>query len=127
MLRNVITLMHLRRADARGLDQKTRCGAAGANLRWKGDGPRVERRGVKREHGETRFWVEAVAAPATVSGEQHPTCHWPEGWEGRMKPRPASQETCHQHELTGRGVPGGDVAVGLLSDRPSFLPSPVLE
>jgi len=40
------------------------------------DGPRVERRGVKREHGEAQR-VEAVAAPATVSGEQDPKCHWP--------------------------------------------------
>lgn len=62
--------------------------------------------GVKREHGEA-LRAEAMAAPATVSGEQCPKRHWPRGREGRMALRPASQETCHQRELTGRGVPGG--------------------
>jgi hypothetical protein len=62
--------------------------------------------GVKREHGGA-FQANPMAAPATVSGEQNPTRHWPNGREGRMALRPASQETCHQRELTGRGVPGG--------------------
>lgn len=35
---------------------------------------------------------------------------------------PASQETCHLNELTGRGVPGGDVDVGLVGRLPD-LPS----
>lgn len=68
--------------------------------------PRFESAGVKREHGEA-LQAKAMAAPATVSGEQYPTRHWPTGREGRMALRPASQETCHQRELTGRGVPGG--------------------
>lgn len=44
-----------------------------------------------------------------------------------MAQRPASQETCHQHELTGRGVPGGNANTGLVGRFASFLPSPVLE
>lgn len=44
-----------------------------------------------------------------------------------MAQRPASQETCHQHELTGRGVPGGNANPGLVGRFASFLPSPVLE
>ena len=36
-----------------GLVEKNRCDAPGANLRCSADGPRAERQGVKREHGET--------------------------------------------------------------------------
>ncbi len=39
-----------------------------------------------------------------------------------MALRPVSQETCHLNELTGRGVPGGDVGTGLV-DRLPGLPS----
>ena len=39
----------------------------------------------------------AVAAPATVSGESVVTCHWEtRSWEGDVRLRPASQETCRQ-------------------------------
>lgn len=41
-----------------------------------------------------------------------------------MAQRPASQETCHRHELTGRGVPGGDAGTVLSAGSPSILPSP---
>jgi predicted metal-binding protein len=42
-----------------------------------------------------------------------------------MAQGPAGQETCHQQELTGRGVPGGDLDVGLVDQLPEPLPSPV--
>src|SRR5215210_7985392 len=39
----------------------------------------------------------AVAAPATVSGESFVICHWESrSWEGDEWYRPASQETCRQ-------------------------------
>ncbi|CDX22647.1 conserved hypothetical protein [Mesorhizobium plurifarium] len=41
-----------------------------------------------------------------------------------MAQRPASQETCHRHELTGRGVPGGDAGTGLSAGSSIILPSP---
>jgi len=44
-----------------------------------------------------------------------------------MAQRPASQETCHRHELTGRGVPGGDAGTGLSAGSSSILPSPFWE
>ena len=81
---------------------------------------------MKREHGEIPRDrgrgcprnCKRRAKSVNATGRQ--------GWEGRIAQRPASQETC-QHELTGRGVPGGNANLGLVGRFASFLPSPVLE
>jgi hypothetical protein len=53
--------------------------------------------GIKREHGPGRE-AEAVAAPATVSGETTPLMitEKPGRSASIVDPRPASQETCHR-------------------------------
>ena len=59
-------------------------------------------------------WIEAVAAPATVSGEQNPKCHWPTRLGRQDGATTREPGDLPSHELTGRGVPGGDVDVGLV-------------
>ena len=40
-----------------------------------------------------RSGAEAVAAPAAVSGERHPKCHWPLRWEGGWRCQGFGRET----------------------------------
>ena len=47
----------------------------------------------------------SAAAPATVSGELVPQCHWGDPREGGDGRRPASQETCRQISRAPGGVP----------------------
>ena len=59
--------------------------------------------GIKREHGPGRE-AEAVAAPATVSGETTPLMitEKPGRSASIVDPRPASQETCHRSRSRSR-------------------------
>jgi ubiquinone/menaquinone biosynthesis C-methylase UbiE len=62
--------------------------------------------GPNRERGEG-VSPEAVAAPATVSGEPSANCHWETG-KAAQRRRPASQETCRRPQSqadTSGGVP----------------------
>ena len=62
----------------------------------KGSAARRCPEGTKRECGADQK-SQAAAAPATVSGELPPKCHWNLGfWEAGMERRPASQETCRR-------------------------------
>src|SRR3546814_19150643 len=72
-------------------------------------------RRMKWEHGEAYpIGTETVAAPATVSGERHPTSHWPDfgagkaEWSGDMRARrPAIGILTH----AGRGCRAGQGGV----------------
>lgn len=70
--------------------------------------PTDEFQGINREHGaDDPEGAEAVAAPATVSGEPvASTDHWETGKVG-IRQRPASQETCHREAVT-QGSGGAD-------------------
>src|SRR3546814_18445347 len=69
---------------------------------------------------------ETVAAPATVSGERHPTSHWPDfgagkaEWSGDLRARrPAIGILTHAR----RGCPEGQGGVADFPRRPDVFPA----
>src|SRR3546814_3673252 len=88
-------------------------------------------RRMKWEHGEAYpIGTETVAAPATVSGERHPTSHWPDfgagkaEWSGDLRARrPAIGILTH----AGRGCPEGQGGVAAFPRRAAVFPAEPLQ
>ena len=86
-------------------------------LKWPDRRSLVKR--ANRERG-TDFRSKSAAAPATVSGEPEPHCHWGIPREGGEGLRPASQETCRRSGRSpGRGA---SVAVSIWRKGPIRRP-----
>ena len=68
----------------------------------------IDGRQSNRECGTERECSNSAAAPATVSGEPEPQCHWARSREGGDGHGPASQETYRRCGRSRAGCLGKD-------------------